>query len=90
MALLVAVATTAGVLTACTTHTAAPTPDPLQPLLDAADADATVALAASKAFADNAPTLAVIAAVRRQQATALRTEIDRAAAVTTPPPTPTS
>jgi len=69
----------------CTTHTAAPAPDPLQPMLDAAASDAVAASAAAKAFADNAPTLAVIAAVRRQQATALRTEVDRAAALTAPP-----
>ena len=66
----------------CTTHAAAPTPDPLQPLLNAATADASAAAADAKAFADNAPTLTVIAAVRRQQAAALRTEVDRAAAVT--------
>jgi hypothetical protein len=36
-------------------------------------------------FADNAPTLTVIAMVRRQQAAALRTEVDRAAARTAPP-----
>jgi hypothetical protein len=74
----------------CTTHTAAPTPDPLLPLLTAATSDAAAAAADAKAFADNAPTLAVIAAVRRQQAAALRTEVDRAAAVTATPTTTTT
>jgi len=77
-------------LAACTTPPAAPVPDPLQPLLNAADADTTAATAASKAFADSAATFAVFAAVRRQQGTALRTEVDRAAAATAPPTTSAS
>lgn len=74
----------------CTSQPAAPAPDPLQPMLNAASADATTAAAAAKAFADNAATLGVIATVRRQQAAALRTEVDRAAAETAPPATSTS
>jgi hypothetical protein len=77
-------------LAACTTPPAAPVPDPLQPLLNAADADTTAATAASKAFADSAATFAVFAAVRHQQAAALRTEVDRAAALTAPPTTSAS
>lgn len=76
---------TAALAAACTSPPPAPTPDPLQPMLNAATADATTANAAAKAFADNSATLAVIASVRGQQATALRTEVDRAAAVTGPP-----
>ncbi|HEX4701262.1 MAG TPA: ferritin-like domain-containing protein [Pseudonocardiaceae bacterium] len=73
---------------ACTSQPPPAAPDVLQPMLDAATTDADRAKAASAAFADNAATLGVIAAVRRQQAGALRTEVDRAAALTTPPPTP--
>ena len=86
---LVALAVLA-VASGCTTHAAKPTPDPLLPLLNAATSDAVAAAADAKAFADNAPTLAVIAAVRRQQAAALRTEVDRAAAVTATPTATTS
>jgi hypothetical protein len=77
-------------LAACTTPPAAPAPDPLQPLLNAADADTAAATAASKAFADSAATFAVFASVRRQQAAVLRTEVDRAAAATAPPTTSAS
>ena len=76
---------TAALAAGCTSPPPAPTPDPLQPMLNAATADATTASAAAKAFADNSATLSVIASVRGQQATALRTEVDRAAAVTSPP-----
>ena len=82
---VVLVMATAALAAGCTSPPSAPTPDPLQPMLNAAAADATTAGAAAKAFADNAATLSVIASVRKQQATALRTEVDRAAAVTSPP-----
>jgi hypothetical protein len=75
---------------ACTTHTTPAAPDVLQPMLDAATTDATRAKAAAAAFADNGATLAVIASVRQQQAAALRTEVDRAAAMTAPPATPST
>lgn len=75
----------AALAVACTAHPAAPAPDPLQPMLNATSSDAATATAAAKAFADNSATLSVIAAVRTQQAAALRTEVDRAAALTAPP-----
>jgi hypothetical protein len=77
-------------LAACTSPQAAPAPDPLQPLLTAAGTDAATATTASTAFPDSAATFAVFATVRRQQAAALRTEVDRAAALTAPPTTSTS
>jgi Domain of unknown function (DUF4439) len=77
-------------LAACTAPQAAPVPDPLQPLLTAAGTDAAKATTASTAFADSAATFAVFASVRRQQAAALRTEVDRAAALTAPPTTSAS
>jgi hypothetical protein len=77
-------------LAACTSTPAASAPDPLQPLLDAADADTATATAAAKAFTDSAATFAVFATVRRQQAAVLRTEVDRAAALTAPPTTSSS
>ncbi|HEY3609947.1 MAG TPA: ferritin-like domain-containing protein [Pseudonocardiaceae bacterium] len=77
-------------LAACTAPQAAPTPDPLQPLLTAAESDSRTATTASTAFAANAATFAVFATVRRQQAAALRTEVDRAAALTAPPTTSAS
>lgn len=74
-------------LAACTAQQAAPAPDPLQPLLTAADLATATATTASTAFADNAATFTVFATVRRQQAAVLRTEVDRAAALTAPPTT---
>lgn len=76
---------------ACTTQRTPPPPDPLQPMLDSATGDAATAKAAAAAFPGNAATLGVIASVRAQQAAALRTEVNRAAAVTaTTTPTATS
>lgn len=79
-------------LAACTTKPAVAAPDPLLPMLAAATQDAATAKAAATAFADNGPTLGVIAAVRQAQATALRAEIDRAAggSTSTPPTTSTT
>jgi uncharacterized protein DUF4439 len=79
--------TVAALVSGCTSKPAAPAPDELLPLLAAATADATAATAAAKAFPDNGPTYTVVAAVRRQQAKALRTEVDRAAGTTAPPTT---
>jgi hypothetical protein len=76
------VAVAGPLVAACTTQPAAAPPDPLQPLLTAATTDATTAKAAATAFADNGATLAVIASVRQVQATALRSEVNRAAGVT--------
>lgn len=77
-------------LAACTGQSAPPPPDPLQRMLTAATRDADLAKAASAAFPDNGPTLAVIAAVRREQATALRKEVYRAAGGPPSSTTPTS
>ncbi|HEX5114564.1 MAG TPA: ferritin-like domain-containing protein [Pseudonocardiaceae bacterium] len=78
---------------ACTSQPPPPPPDPLQPMLKAATKDAATAKAAAATFTDNGPTLAVIAAVRLQQATALRAEVNRAAGVpagATPTASPTT
>lgn len=72
-------------IAACTSQPAPAAPDPLLPMLTAATQDAATAKAAATAFADNGATLAVIAAVRRQQAAALRAEVNRAAGVSTSP-----
>ena len=84
-------------IAACTSQQAPPPPDPLQQMLTSATKDAATAKAAAAAFADNGATLAVIATVRQQQATALRAEVNRAAGVvpgspattTSAPPTKT-
>lgn len=73
---------------ACTGTPAVSAPDPLQPLLTAAARDAATAKQAASAFADNGATLAVIASVRQEQASALRTEVNRAAGVTSAPAPP--
>ena len=73
------VAVAGPLVAACTGQPKAAPPDPLQPMLNAATGDAAAAKAAATAFADNGATLAVIAAVRRAQAAALRAEVNRAA-----------
>lgn len=84
-----ALALAAGPLVAACTGTPprAAAPDQLLPMLDLATKDATTAKAAAAAYADNGPTLTVIGTARQQHATALRTEVDRAAAVTSTTPT---
>jgi hypothetical protein len=77
------------VTAACTSTPPPAPPDPLRPMLTAATRDAATAKAAAAAFTDNGPTLAVVAAVRQQQATALRAEVNRAAGVS-PGATPTT
>ncbi|HEY1575061.1 MAG TPA: ferritin-like domain-containing protein [Pseudonocardiaceae bacterium] len=87
------VAVAAPLAAACTGQPPPPPPDPLRPMLTAATKDAATAKAAAAAFTDNGPTLAVIAAVRLQQASALRAEVNRAAGVpagATPTPSPTT
>lgn len=87
------VAVAAPLAAACTGQQPPRPPDPLQSMLTAATRDAAVAKAAAAAFTDNGPTLAVIAAVRLQQAKALRAEVNRAAGVpanATPSASPTT
>jgi hypothetical protein len=91
----VLLAVAAPLAAACTSQSAPPPPDPLRQLLTAATKEAATAKAAATAFTDNGPTLAVIAAVRLQQAKALRAEVNRAAgrpanATPTTPPTTTA
>jgi hypothetical protein len=66
-------------LAACTSPPPTPAPDPLQPLLTAATNDAATAKTAATAFPKDGQTLAVLGAVRQQQADALRAEVTRAA-----------
>lgn len=80
----------APVVAACTSSPPPPPPDPLLPMLKLATQDATTARAAAVAFADNSATLTVIGTVRQQQATALRTEVDRAAGITSASATPSA
>ena len=82
-----AMAVVAGPLVAaCTGAPPQSAPDPLLPMLNLATQDATTAQAAAAAFAANSATLDVIGTVRQQQAAALRTEVDRAAAITSATP----
>lgn len=78
---------------ACTSQptTTTPEPDPLAPLLTAARTDAATAQAAATAFPGYAATFGVVAALRATHATALATEIARAAGTTSSTPaTPAS
>jgi uncharacterized protein DUF4439 len=87
------VAVAAPLAAACTSTPPPRRPDPLQPMLTTATRDAATAKAAATAFTDNGPTLAVIAAVRGEQAKALRAEVNRAAGVpagATPTTTPST
>jgi hypothetical protein len=67
---------------ACTGTSAKAAPDPLLPMMDLALRDADTATAAATAFAAAGATLTAIGTVRRQQAAALRAEVNRAAGVT--------
>lgn len=76
------------ILAACTTQPQPGAPDPLAALVTAADTDVRTAQAAAAAFPNSAPTLRVVAAVRQQQADALRAEVNRANTSPTTTPTP--